>query len=149
VVFDYCKIKRLKSSRNNKSVSSHYIYQPHLTTVDLLSIYLWLYSLFWDLVCFFSFIIYTQSVGLRRRGISLSQGRYLHTQQQKHRLNTHRHPCLEWDSNPRTQRFERAKTVHVLDRAATVIGVVLLHSNLFFEDKNTPVSTELVNYSVD
>jgi hypothetical protein len=29
----------------------------------------------------------------------------------------------EWDSNPRSQR-SRAKTVHALDRAATVIGRV-------------------------
>jgi hypothetical protein len=42
----------------------------------------------------------------RRRlgwGISPSQGRYLHTEQQKHRINAGRHPCLEWDSNPRSQ----------------------------------------------
>jgi hypothetical protein len=36
-----------------------------------------------------------QSVGLLGREISPSQGRYL-TQTQ----NKHRHPCLEWDSNP-------------------------------------------------
>jgi hypothetical protein len=32
-------------------------------------------------------------------GISPSQGRYLH----KHRINADKHPCLEWDSNPRSQ----------------------------------------------
>jgi hypothetical protein len=37
-------------------------------------------------------------------------------------INTHRHPCLEWDSNPRSQVFEQAKTVHALDCTATVIG---------------------------
>jgi hypothetical protein len=26
-----------------------------------------------------------------------------HTEQQKHRINSHRHPCLKWDSNPRSQ----------------------------------------------
>jgi hypothetical protein len=36
---------------------------------------------------FFSFLIYTQSVGLLRRGISPSQGRYLHTERHKHRIN--------------------------------------------------------------
>jgi hypothetical protein len=46
---------------------------------------------------------YTQSAGLLGRGISPSQGRYLHTQQHKHRINAHKHPCLEWDSNPRSQ----------------------------------------------
>jgi hypothetical protein len=40
-------------------------------------------------------------MGLLEWGISPSQGRYLHTGQHKHRINAHRHPCLEWDSNPR------------------------------------------------
>jgi hypothetical protein len=36
--------------------------------------------------------------------------------------NAHSHPCLEWGSNPRSQRAsERAKTVYALDLAATVI----------------------------
>jgi hypothetical protein len=45
--------------------------------------------------------LFTQSVGLLGRGISPSQVRYLHTGQHKHRINAHRHPCLEWDSSPR------------------------------------------------
>jgi hypothetical protein len=50
---------------------------------------------------FFNFVIlFIQTVGLLGRGIS----RYLHTEQHKHRINIHRHPCLEWDSNPRSQR---------------------------------------------
>jgi hypothetical protein len=53
---------------------------------------------------FFSFLIFSQLVGLLGRGISPSQGRYLHTDEHKHRTNAHRHPCLEWDSNPRSQR---------------------------------------------
>jgi hypothetical protein len=44
------------------------------------------------------FLNLRQSVGLLGREISTSQGRYL-TQTQ----NKHRHPCLEWDSNPWTQ----------------------------------------------
>jgi hypothetical protein len=35
--------------------------------------------------------------------ISPSQGRYLHSEQHKHRINAHRHPYLEWDSNPQPQ----------------------------------------------
>jgi hypothetical protein len=62
------------------------------------------------------FLNVTNSAGLPRRVISPSQGRYL-TQTE----NKHRHPCLEWDSNPRT--FERAKTFHGLDRAATLIDI--------------------------
>jgi hypothetical protein len=49
--------------------------------------------------------LFTQSVGLLRRGISPSQGRYLHTGQHKHRINAYTHPCLNWDSNPRSQCF--------------------------------------------
>jgi hypothetical protein len=59
---------------------------------------------------------FSQTVGLLGRVISPSQGRYLHTKQHKHRINAHRHSCLEWDSN------QLAKTVHALDSAATVIG---------------------------
>jgi hypothetical protein len=44
----------------------------------------------------------TQSVALLRQGISPLQGRYLHTEQHKNRINAHRHPCLEWVSNPRS-----------------------------------------------
>jgi hypothetical protein len=72
---------------------------------NYLSIYLSIYgsTVHVDLGRFSSFLIYTQSVGLLRRGISLSQGRHLQTEQHKHRINTHRHPCLEWDSNPQSQ----------------------------------------------
>jgi hypothetical protein len=57
-----------------------------------------------DLSRFFNFLIYTQStVGLLGRGISPSQGRYLYTEQHKHRINAHRHLCLGWASNPRFQ----------------------------------------------
>jgi hypothetical protein len=57
----------------------------------------------WTLATFSVSYSYTQSVGILGRGISLSQGRYLHTEQHKHRINAHRHPCLDWDSNTRSQ----------------------------------------------
>jgi hypothetical protein len=38
---------------------------------------------------FFSLLIYTQSVGLLGLGISPSEGRYLHSEQHKHRINAH------------------------------------------------------------
>jgi hypothetical protein len=44
---------------------------------------------FWGLGRFFSFLIYTQSVGLLGRGMSPSQGLYLHTEQHKHRISAH------------------------------------------------------------
>jgi hypothetical protein len=88
------------------------------------SIYLWLYSLV-DLGRIFCFLIYTQSEGLLGRGISPSQGRYLHTGQHKHRINAHRHPCLEWDSNPRPQCscFNRAATV--ISRSGCIAPAIL------------------------
>jgi hypothetical protein len=52
---------------------------------------------------FFSVLIHTQTAGLLGRGIRPSQGRYLHTEQHKHRINAYSQPCLEWDSNPRFQ----------------------------------------------
>ena len=47
---------------------------------------------------------FSQTVGLLRRVISLSQVLYLNTGQHKHRINayTHQNPCLEWDSNPQS-----------------------------------------------
>jgi hypothetical protein len=39
-----------------------------------------------------------------------------YTRQHKHRIKAHRHPCLEWDSNPRSQCLSEK------DRAANVIG---------------------------
>jgi hypothetical protein len=57
-----------------------------------------------DLVHFFSFLIYIQSVGLFGRGISQSQVLYLHTEQHKPRIKAYRHPCLERDLNPRYLR---------------------------------------------
>jgi hypothetical protein len=76
----------------------------------------------WDLAAYFSVSkSYTQSVRLPGRGISPSEGRYLHTEQHKQRINTQRHPCLEWFelTNP---VFERVKTGQAIDRAASVMG---------------------------
>jgi hypothetical protein len=64
--------------------------------------------------------------------ISLSEGRYLHKEQHIHRINAHRHPCLEWDWNPEIPAFELDETVHALERAATV--VIGFFNNLFISD---------------
>jgi hypothetical protein len=45
-------------------------------------------------------------VGLLGRVISPSQGHYLTQTQNKH---THKHPYLEWDSNPRSQRLSERR----------------------------------------
>jgi hypothetical protein len=79
----------------------------NIRTIYLLrnnTIYLWLCSPFVALWSLFSSLIFlTQSVGHLGRAISPSQGRCLHTGQQKHGINANRHPCLEWNSNPRSQ----------------------------------------------
>jgi hypothetical protein len=53
-------------------------------------IHQWLYSPLLGPGLFFSFVIcFTQTVGLLGRVISPSYGRYLHTEQHKHRINAH------------------------------------------------------------
>jgi hypothetical protein len=106
------------------------------------SIYLWLYS-----PCgpspLFSFLIYTQSVGLLGRVTSPSQGRYLHTGQHEQRINAHNtdihalngirthDPSVRAGEDGSCRRprghcdrlaSERRKTVHASDFAATVTG---------------------------
>jgi hypothetical protein len=76
-----------------------------------------------DLDRFFSFLILytvgsTPWTGDQPDAIPLPT----HTEQHKHRINAHRHPCLERGFEPTIPAFEREKTVHALDRAATVIG---------------------------
>jgi hypothetical protein len=74
-----------------------------------------------DLGHFFRFLIYAQSVGLLGRGISPSQSRYLHIEQHKQNKRTHTSmPRVGFE--PTIPVFERAKTVHALDREATVFG---------------------------
>jgi hypothetical protein len=51
------------------------------------------------------FLDFIQSAGPHGWGINPSQGLYLDTGQNKHRINVHtKHPCPRWDSNPRSQR---------------------------------------------
>jgi hypothetical protein len=82
---------------------------------------------------FFSLLIYTQSVGVLGRWISPSQGRYLHNEQHKQNKCTHismRRVGFE----PTIPVFERAKTVHVLDRAATVISHKSIYNRKIYFD---------------
>jgi hypothetical protein len=75
-----------------------------------------------------NFTFYTKSVGLLGRGISPSQGLYLHAEQHKHRINEDIHAS----SGIRTQdpSVRAGETVHALDRAEAVIGWVVDKSNL-------------------
>jgi hypothetical protein len=45
-----------------------------------------------------------------------------YTGQHKHGINKGRSLCLEWDLNPPNPVSVQAKTLHAVDRAATVIG---------------------------
>jgi hypothetical protein len=69
---------------------------------------------FVDLGLFFSFLIYTQSIGILGQDISPSQGRYLHKRT---------HISMLWVGfEPTIPLFEGVKTVHGLNRAATLIS---------------------------
>jgi hypothetical protein len=77
---------------------------------------------------FLSFLIILQTVGLLGRAISSSQGLYLNIGQQKHRKTRLQPPphqtVMPWVGfEPTIPASERAKTVHALDRAATVTGL--------------------------
>jgi hypothetical protein len=74
----------------------------------------------WTLGRFFSFLICTQSEGLLGRGVSPSRDCYIHTEQDKCTQTSMPPVGLE----PTVPVSEPAKTVHALDRAATVIGIV-------------------------
>jgi hypothetical protein len=84
----------------------------------------------WPLI--FSFMIILQTVGLLGRVISSSQGLYLNTGQHKHRINifTHQTFILWVGFKPTISASERAKTVQVLDRSATVNGIIIFTTNI-------------------
>jgi hypothetical protein len=93
-----------------------------------LSVYLLFASLV-NLDRLFSFLIYTQSVGLLGQGISPSQGRYINTEQHKQKKRTQTStPRVRFE--PTIPVFVRAKTVIALDRAAAVIGIVSIHPSI-------------------
>jgi hypothetical protein len=88
-------------------------------------------ALCWALATFSVSWSYT-TVGLLGRGISPSQGLYLYTEQNKHRINayTHQISMLWVGFEPTIPAFERVKIVHALDRAATVISYNVLHREI-------------------
>jgi hypothetical protein len=102
-----------------------------LVTSGLLSIY-GSTAICWTLAAFQFLNLLTKSIALLGLGIILSQGRYLHPEQLKHRINAHRHPCLEWDSNSPSQCLSgRSRSCLSLDRAATVIGTLGSYPGLY------------------
>jgi hypothetical protein len=81
-----------------------------------------------------------QMIGLLGRVISSSQSLDLNTGQHKHRINAYTYqtsmPCVEFE--PTIAVSKRAKTVHCLDRSATVTGH-MIHSFPEIPSENIPV----------
>jgi hypothetical protein len=82
-------------------------------------------------------------MGLLGRGISLSQGRYLLMGQHIHRINAHKHPCLQWDLNPRSQCWRGRRQImlwtalplwsasfQILSSSSVVLPTGCLHRNV-------------------
>jgi hypothetical protein len=88
-------------------------------------------ALYWALATFFSLLIYPQSIGLLGRVISPSQGRYLDTEQHKHRINAHR-DIHAWSE---IQTYDPS----VGAGAATVIGFVTWMAYRCFREDTTDV----------
>jgi hypothetical protein len=90
------------------------------------SIHLWLYSPLLDLGKFLSFLIFYTDGRTPWTGdqpVARSLPAHRTTQTQTKRIHT----CMpQMGFNPTIPVFEWAKTVHVLDRAASVIGVIYL-----------------------
>jgi hypothetical protein len=89
-------------------------------SLSLLLLPLWSIGHPWTALFNSSFLILIQSTGFLGRGIGPSQGRYIHrtTQTQNKRTQI----SMPWAGFEHTiPLFERAKTVHALDRATTVI----------------------------
>jgi hypothetical protein len=82
---EFRPVTNYEQAKNANHGLNFFLLLDHIFTF----IYLWLYSPLLDLGRFFSFLIRTQLVGLLGRGISPSQGCYLHTGQHKHRINAH------------------------------------------------------------
>jgi hypothetical protein len=73
----------------------------------------------WNAFISLQFLHLRHSVGLLRRVISPLQGRYRIQTQNKHKQTSMPRVGFE----PKIPAFERAKTVHALDRAGTMIGI--------------------------
>jgi hypothetical protein len=75
-----------------------------------------------------------QSIGLLGQVISSSQGLYLNTGQHKHRINAYTNqtsmPCAGF--KPTIPASEREKTVHALERSATMTGLYSCRGDLIF-----------------
>jgi hypothetical protein len=91
-------------------------------------IHQWLYSPLLGLGLFFSFVIFFYTVGRTPWTSDQPVARPLPTRRTTQTQNTrkqYRHPCLEWDSNPRSQSSsERTQFMPQTTHAVTVIATV-------------------------
>jgi hypothetical protein len=107
----------------------------HTVSLSFLLLPLWNIGYLWNAFFLFSFLILRESVGLLGLGISSLQGRYLHRTAQTQ--NKRRQTSMPWVGfEPTIPVFQRAKTFHASDRAATVIG----QRPLFMSDFNRKFS---------
>jgi hypothetical protein len=88
-------------------VCYNYCASDSVVCIQVIFFFLWRYSPHlglgpppWNSPFHFGFLDLRHSVGLLGRVISSSQGLYLY---KKHRKTYTKHPCPEWDSNPRSR----------------------------------------------
>jgi hypothetical protein len=100
----------------------------------------WLYGPLGPCPLIFSFMIILQTVGLLGRVISSSQDLYLNIGQHEHRINTYTYEtfmhCVGFE--PMIPASERVKTVHALDRSATVTGVLRHYPGIYLGKRGKP-----------
>jgi hypothetical protein len=69
-------------------------------------------------------------------------------QDNANRTNGNRHLCLEWDSNPLLQHSSK-EDIHILDRAATVIGKAYLKDEnpfIYLENDEHPATSRRLGH---
>jgi hypothetical protein len=97
---------------------------------------------------FSSVIIFTDG-STPWRVISPSQGLYLNTGQHKHRINAYTHQrSMPWERfEPTIPTSEQEKTVHALDRAATVTGSLWSLPQFNIDDTWLPFHNAEIHFS--
>jgi hypothetical protein len=118
-------LKRLSLASAHTNVIESVLKQFLTSVCSIIGYYYGSMALCWALAAFSVSWSYTQSIGLLGRGISTSQGLYLHTEHKTETQNKWTHIQMAMPRvgfEPTIPVFGRAKTVYVLDRAATVVG---------------------------
>jgi hypothetical protein len=111
-----------RTARNRNTNQKNSFCKHGLNNTKYISIY-GSTALCWALAAFSVSLSFTQNVRLPERGISPSQGRYLHTGQHKQNKRT-QISMLQVGFELTIPVFKWEKTVHALDHATTVIGIL-------------------------